>query len=219
MTVVVVGNILGTKLDTPDPQVDGVSLSVATPHTKFGAGLGTLAKEACAGKDPCRVVYFWGIKGQPTDVARFDAFKQAISDTPTIKIVAEIEDQYATDTALAKIQNLLQTTSAFDVIVGTDQSVKGAQIALEEAGKLDGVALIGLGGSEAAIAQVKAGTWFGGVMTAPHTEGLLAAKGLFELLNGGQLSTPNGINPLDEVPNGGLFKADNVDAIVPEWPG
>jgi ribose transport system substrate-binding protein len=219
LKVVVVGSVLGTRLDTPDPQVEGVGLSVVAPQTEWGEGLGVLTKQACEGEDPCRVVYLWGVKGLPQDEARFGSFKETIADEPTIQLVAEAESQYATDVALTAMQNVLQSTPDFDVVVGTDQAISGAQIALEQAGKLADVALIGVGGSKTAIAEVAAGHWFGGLMTVPRTEGALAIDGMFELLEDGALSTPAGINPLQEMPDGGLFTQENLDELEPQWEG
>jgi ribose transport system substrate-binding protein len=218
LEVGLVGQILGDRLDTADPQVDGVAVSVVVPPLRSGERLAELTIEACEGKDPCRVVYFYGIKGAPGDVAYKQGFDAGIEEQPHIRIVAEGEGKYlGPDVALAAMQDILQSTPEFEVVVGSDQAMQGVQQALEEAGKLDGVAIIGLGGSQAAIEAVRDGIWFGEVFGAPQTEGELAMSALLEAIDEG--TETGGIDPLTTVPNDGLITKDNVDEFEPEWVG
>lgn len=216
---VVVGATLGPDLNTPDPQVEGVEFSVLSPPQAQGVGLGELAVEACKGKNPCRVVYFYGIKGTPSDGAYRDGFEEAIAKGDGIEIVADAEGKYeGPDVALAAMQNVLQSTPEFDVVVGIDQSMQGVQLALEQADKMDGVSIIGLGGSDAALAAIADGKWYGGVMTAPATEGEVAMEAMLELLEG-KTPNPDGVNPVTEFPNEGKITKENIDQFEPQWTG
>jgi ribose transport system substrate-binding protein len=220
MKVAVVGQPLGTDLNTPDPQVDGVGISVLAPPVALGRRLGEQALAACEGKDPCRVVWIYGIKGSPVDNAYLDGFKDTIAQNDAIKIVATGEGKYqGPDVALAAMQNILQSTPDFDVVVGADQSMQGVQLALEQTDKLDKVAIIALGGSRAAVDAITAGKWYGGVMTAPRTEGQLAMGGLLDLIQDGKLRGPDGVDPLTRLTNGGLITQENVKDVEPQWNG
>lgn len=220
LKVSVLNQVLGDRFDTADPQVEGVSASVLAPPRRSGERLGQVTLQACEGKDPCRVVYFFGIRGIPLDIAIREGFDSVIAENPAIEIVAEGEGQYlGPDVGLARMQDILQTTRNFDVVIGADQSMQGVQQALQEAGLLDRVAIIGLGGSEAAITAIREGNWFGGVFGAPFTEGKLAIEALIDALESDR--EPVGIDPLthEDVPDEGLITQENVDKFEAEWAG
>jgi len=220
LKVSVLNQVLGDRFDTADPQVEGVSASVLAPPRSSGERLGKVTLQACEGKDPCRVVYFFGIRGIPLDIAIREGFDATIAENPAIEIVAEGEGKYlGPDVGLAQMQDILQRTRDFDVVIGADQSMQGVQQALEEAGVLDQVAIIGLGGSEAAIAAIEDGKWFGGVFGAPATEGKLALEALIDALESDR--EPVGIDPLthEDTPDDGLITQENVDKFEAQWAG
>lgn len=216
--VAVLNQVVGPKLDTPDPQVEGVAVSVLAPPLRSGERLGKLAVRACEGIDPCRVAYLFGIKGIPLDNALRQGFDSVIAEHPSIKVVAEGEGKYlGPDEGAKATQTILAATPDFDVLVGSDQSVQGAQQALEDAAKLDKVKLIGLGGSEAAISAIRDGKWFGGVFGAPFDEGKIAIEALIKAIRSG--TKAGGIDPLTRLPDEGLVTSDNVDKFESQWAG
>ncbi len=80
-----------------------------------------------------------------------------------MNVVAEGEGQYlGPDAGLAQMQDILVGTTDFDVVVGADQSMQGAELALLDAGLLDKVKIVGFGGTAYAVDAVKDGRWFGG---------------------------------------------------------
>lgn len=217
MKVVVLNQVVGTALDTPDPQVAGISASVLAPPLRSGERMGKLVLQACEGKDPCRVVYFYGIKGIPLDIALKEGFDKTIAANPAIKVVAEGEGKYlGPDQGISQMQDILVATPEFDVVVGADQPIQGVQIVLAEKGLLDKVALIGLGGSKPALDAIAGGQWFGGVMGAPGTEGRLAMEAMVKALAG---TDSGGIDPLLTLPDDGLVTKSNVGLFTPEWNG
>lgn len=216
--VAVLNQVVGPKLDTPDPQVEGISVSVLAPPLRSGERLGKLTLQACEGVDPCRVAYLYGIKGIPLDNALREGFDSVIAENPAIKVVAEGEGKYlGPDEGAKATQTILAATPDFDVLIGSDQSVQGAQQALEDAGKLDKVKLIGLGGSEAAIAAIRDGKWYGGVFGAPFDEGKIAIEALIEAIRAGK--DTGGVDPLTRLPDEGLVTRDNVDKFESQWAG
>ena len=218
MKIVVLNQVVGPALDTAEPQVDGFSASVLAPPLRSGERMGELVVQACADKDPCNVVYFYGIRGIPLDIALRDGFDAVTSANPAITVVAEGEGLYlGPDQGIAQMQDILVATPDFDVVVGADQPIQGVEIVLTDAGVLEGVALIGLGGSTHALAAISSGTWFAGVMGAPATEGRLAMEAMVAALTEG--TSLGGIDPLTELPDGGLVVKDNVMLFLPEWNG
>lgn len=218
LQVAILNQIVGTKLDTPDPQFEGPAVSVLAPPLTSGKRMGELTLQACQGVSPCRVVYFYGIKGTPIDTALKQGFDSVISRNPAIEVVAEAEGKYlGPDTALKATQDILQKTPDFDVVVGADQSIEGAQLALQDAGKADKVKLIGLGGSTPAIAGIKSGAWFGDVFGAPATEGTLAMEALVKALKDG--TKTGGVDADTTLPDDALVTKANVDKFTPQWTG
>ena len=218
LKVVVLNQILGTDLTTSDPQVEGVSASVLAAPFRSGQRYGNLTVRACAGLDPCKVVYFYGIKGIPLDVALRDGFDSVISAHPNITVVAEGEGKYlGPDQGLLATQDILQIEPQFDVLLGPDQAVQGAAIALEDEGLSGTVRLIGLGGSTAALEGIAGGQWFGGVMGAPGTEGRLAMQAMRDALTTG--AAQGGIDPLLTLPDNGEVTQENIGAFTAEWGG
>ena len=101
--------------------------------------------------------------------------------------------------------------------MGADQSLQGVELVLADEGKLDGVALIGLGGSSPAIEGIADGRWYGTVFYAPGTEGRLAMEAMIAVLSGGTIT--GGIDPNANLLDGGKVVAANVGEFTPEWDG
>lgn len=218
LKVGILNQIIGTKLDTSDPQFAGPSVSVLAAPLRSGERLGKLTLKACEGVSPCRVVYFYGIKGIPLDNALKQGFDSVVKANPAIQVVAEGQGKYAgPDVAQKALADIMQKTKNFDVVVGSDQSMQGALLALTDAGKASKVKLIGLGGSQPAVDGIKAGTWFGDVFGAPATEGTLLMNAMVEAFKSGKVT--GGIDPATTLPDEGLMTKTNVDKFTAEWNG
>jgi len=218
LEVVVLNQVVGTDLTTADPQVDGVAASVMMPPQRSGERLGALAVQACEGNDSCGVVFIYGIKGIPLDDALRSGFDSVIADHANISVVAEGEGQYlGPEGGMNAIQDIMQATPDFDVVTGSDQSIQGIEIVLEEEGMLGSVKLIGLGGSAAAIDGISSGTWFGDVYGAPGDEGRYAMEAMVAALRDGTVT--GGIDPAEAMPDGGLVTAANVSQFEAQWEG
>ena len=218
LEVVLFNQIVGDDLSTNEPQVDGVAASVMAPPVVTGERAGQLTIAACADLDPCRVVYLYGIKGIPLDVALRQGFDNATAGQPNITVVAEGEGQYlGPEGGINAIQDILQAEPEFDVVVGADQSLQGVELVLTDEGKLDGVALIGLGGSSPAIEGIRDGRWFATVFYAPASEGRLAMEAMIAALENGTYT--GGIDPNADFVDDGMVTAANVDQFTAEWDG
>jgi len=216
MKIVGLNQVIGDLLDTADPQDASISASIMAPPQRSGERIGALTLQACEGIDPCDVVYFYGIKGIPLDVAIKQGF-DAVTEGSTVNVVAEGEGKYlGPDAGLAAMQDILVATSDFDVVVGADQSMQGAEIALMDADMLENVAIIGFGGSTPAFEAVADGRWFADLMGAPGTEGALAMNAMIEALAGNDIG---GIDTALELQDEGLVTADNVADFTAEWDG
>jgi ribose transport system substrate-binding protein len=173
--IAVVGEFtpIGTKYDTIEPQVEGMTF-VGEPPTENGTALGELGVEACADKDPCRVAYLEGFKSLPLDNARTEAVKAALSEASQVELVASVEGGYTQDSGLKAAQNVLQAHPDVDVMIGSSQAIAGAEQAIEDAGA--DVALVGNGGSRQAVTAVKEGRWYATYVIAEKSAGAKAAE-------------------------------------------
>ena len=218
MKVVALNQVVGDDLTTSDTQIDGMSASVLAAPYRSGERYGALTVQACENVDPCEIVYIFGIRGIPLDNALREGFDSVIADHAHISVVAEGEGKYlGPEQGMTVTQDILQVKSTFDVMVGPDQAIQGAQIVLEEEGMIGDVALIGLGGSSAAIDAITSGAWFGGVMGAPGTEGRLAMEAMVDALKNG--NDQGGIDPLTTLPDDGVVTQANVGMFTAEWGG
>ncbi len=216
--VVLFNQIVGDDLSTNEPQVDGIAASVLAPPIVTGERAGRLTVQACAELDPCRVVYIFGIRGFPLDEALRRGFDSVVAGEPHIEVVAEGEGQYlGPEGGINAIQDILQSQPDFDVVVGADQPLQGIELVLTDEGKLDNVALIGLGGSSPAIEGIRDGRWFATVFYAPASEGRLAMEAMIAALSDGTYT--GGVDPNGGFVDEGMVTSANVDQFDPEWDG
>jgi ribose transport system substrate-binding protein len=211
--VVNLDQILGPDLTTDQPQVKGLSGNVVFVPTDIGTKLGNLVVQACTTNNlnPCNVGYLYDIKASALDVAIKKAFDTATAGK--IKVVAQGESFFTPAKGLAAAQNMMQAHPEMNLIVGSDQGIEGA---VQGLGKKK-MALVGYGGSAAAMQGVGSGTWFGDVAQLPATEGRLAAQAAVKAVQNGTVT--GGVDPVGDLPNGGVVTKDNVNQFTAEWPG
>jgi ribose transport system substrate-binding protein len=212
--VVNVDQILGPNLSTSAIQVPGQSGNVTFVPTEMGMDLGKLTVQACASKklNPCNVGYLYDIKASALDVAIHQGFQEATKGTP-VKVVAVGQDFFTPAQGLTAVQNMLASDPSINAIAGSDQGIEGA----ETATKGKPIVLVGYGGSQAGIAGVKSGVWYGTIAQDPATEGKVGVETLIKAINN-KTDYP-GVNPLDALPDGGVITKSNVDKFTGEWPG
>jgi len=213
--IVGMNQVIGPDFTTANPQVPGISAMVFEPPLIRGQRIGKLVNKACAGIDPCRVVYFFGIKGIPLDTAVRQGFDATIA--PNVKVVDEREGQYlGPDKGQTAMQDSITATKgAFDVVIGADQSMQGAQLAISAAG-LTGKKIIGFGGSKAAYDAITSGAWYGDMWGTPATEGTLAMQAIIDALNG---KDDGGVDPgAKAIDDNGVTK-DNISQFTAQWAG
>jgi len=112
---------------------------------------------------------------------------------------------------------MLTANPEIDVIVGSDQAITGALQAAEAAELADGILTVGYGGGAIALQDISAGRRFATVMQLPGTEGRLAVEHLIDAIRSGE-PVP-GVDPVSELPDGGIVTASNVASFTAEWPG
>lgn len=213
-----IDQILGPKLDTVEKQVEGQSVNVTFVPTDIGTKLGKLVVQACSQNNlsPCKVGYLYDIKASSLDEAIYGGFTSAIKGSP-VTVVTNGQSFFTPTTGEAAVQQMLQAQPSLNLIVGSDQGIEGATVALQTGHLTGKVLLVGYGASDAAIAGVKSGAWFSDVAQAPASEGRLAVQALVAAIQSGKDS--GAIDPVADFPNGGIVTKATAGQFTGEWTG
>jgi ribose transport system substrate-binding protein len=216
--VVNMDQILGSSLSTDAPQVIGLSANVTFVPAKIGTQLGQQVIAACASKSlsPCKVGYLYDIKASSLDEAIYGAFSTAIKGSP-VQVVTNGQSFFTPTTGETAVQQMLQAQPGLNLVVGSDQGIEGATVALQTAHLTGKVLLVGYGASDAAIAGVTSGAWFSDVAQAPASEGRLAVQALVAAVQSGKVS--GAIDPVAGFPNGGIVTQATAKQFTGEWTG
>ena len=173
---------IGPDFGTLEPQVEGLIFVGASPVLN-GIDLGEMAIDACGDRDPCNVVFLEGFRALPLDLARTTAFADTVASAPNVSLVASVEGGYTPDSGLSAAQDVLIAHDDVHVMVGSDQSILGAEQAANDAG-VD-VLLIGNGGSRQAVQAVREGRWHATFLHAERDAGRKSFDIAVEAATGG----------------------------------
>jgi len=104
------------------------------------------------------VAFLLGPLGSDAQIGRTEGYYDVLKDYPDIEVVFEQTANWATDEALALVENWLQTGKEIKAIVANnDGMAMGALKAVEDAQLLDSIKVYGLDATPDALAAVKDG--------------------------------------------------------------
>ena len=171
--------------------------------------------QACQAKhlNPCNIGYLYDIQQSTLDVALHAAFTNALKKDPNAKIVDTGQDFFTPTTGESAVQTMMSAHPEINLIAASDQGIEGAADASSAAKAV----LVGFGASQAGIAGVKSGRWFGTVAQDPATEG---KDGVLTLVNAirNNKNYP-GQNPLNSLPDKGVVTKSDASQFKGEWAG
>ena len=218
-----IGTVLfpvGPELNTLEPQVEGITVTAASPPVPGAEHQAKLAAEHCADKNPCNVVIIIGAKIFPFDNLRLETFQRVLAEHDNINVVAVGEGWYAPDPSLKAMTDILQANSDVHVVLSNaDQHLVGVEIALDAAGyKPADLYLAGGGAAQIAIDAIREGRWDATLAYFPKTMGALAMEQIANAIEGKPVT--NAINmdtagPIEAMITGEVLAA-NPD-FVAEW--
>ncbi|MBE0691270.1 MAG: sugar ABC transporter substrate-binding protein [Anaerolineae bacterium] len=185
-----------------------------------GTYLGNAIVMACEGVDPCEVAFLIGFQGFPLDLDRLEAIQNIIVAYPNIEITAVQEAQYLEDVGFDVSTDLLQANPGIDVIASVgDQMILGAELAVQDAGLVDQVKLIGNGASQDGYRAVVEGRWFATVANIPFTNGQIAAQMALQALDGTLIiRSVDMYNQSPPLPSTGpVITQENAAEFEPQW--
>jgi ribose transport system substrate-binding protein len=197
-----------------------VAAQIARTGVGDGSQIGRAIVMACEGVDPCPVAFLIGFQGFPLDLDRLEAIEDLIAAYDHIDIVAVAAGQYVADGGFAAATDMLQANPRIRVIASVgDQMTLGAEQAVEDAGLVDSVRLIGNGASRDGYDAVAAGRWFATVANIPFTNGQIAAQLALQAIDGTLVI--RSVDMYDQSPpipsSGAVITRDNVGDFEPQW--
>ncbi|MCE0507316.1 sugar ABC transporter substrate-binding protein [Roseivivax sp. GX 12232] len=177
---------IGPDLNTLEPQVDGITVTAASPPVPGATSQAEDVVEHCADKAPCNVVIIIGAKIFPFDNLRLETFQRVLGEEDNIDVVAVGEGWYAPDPSLQAMTDILQASPDVDVVLSNaDQHLVGVEIALEAAGMdVSDVYLSGGGAAAIAIDAIREGRWDATLAYFPKTMGALAMEQIANAIEG-----------------------------------
>ena len=177
---------IGPELNSLEPQVPGITATVASPPVAGATWQAEAAAAYCADKDPCNVIIIIGFKTFPFDNLRLETFEKVLAEHSNIKIVGIGEGWYSPDTSLKAMQDMLQAARDVHVVLSNaDQHLVGAEIALEAEGyTVADLYLIGGGAAAISIEAIREGRWDATLAYFPKTMGALAMEQIANAIEG-----------------------------------
>jgi ribose transport system substrate-binding protein len=218
---------VGPSATTFEPQVPGLAASVLTPQVAWGHQLGQMTIDACKGISPCRVAFIAGeigtsgddnmIAGFKAELSAYQATTAADSNIDVVAIQGGGEFLPGPSESVAK--NLLTAHPNLNVILSTgDQMTHGAELAVDSLSMQGKVKLIGLGASDYGIAAVRAGRWYGTVVTLPQSIGRIGLNVLLQHIANPKLA-PQGIDPATYTRQNPLITKADIGSFQAQWTG
>lgn len=213
---------VGPELSDMQPQVPGLTTTVASDPTIGATAQAEAVVDYCADKDPCKVVVLIGQLIYPFDNLRNDTFKKVLGAHPNIEIVATGEGNYSPETSLVAMQDILQAHPDIDAVLSNaDQHLMAAEIALQDAGiDVASVFTIGGGLNQITVDAIRAGTFDATLAQFPHSAGAAALDAMVKALNGEEVPSWIDEYSLRDVPT--IVTREWLDAnpdFTAEWQG
>lgn len=195
-------NIPVFTIDTNADGGDVVSF-IGTDNVLGGKIAGERVIKLLNGKG--KVALIVGVPGQQTMRDRASGFKEAIATAPEIQIVAEQPANSERALAMTVMENILQANPDLNAVFACSTLMAmGALEAVEAAGKLDQVKVIGFDSQKESLEAIKAGKLDSLVAQNPFNMGYLGVKAAIDYINGKEV--PKRIDTGTE-----LVTIENVD--------
>ena len=177
---------VGPDLTTLEPQVPGITSTVASPPVDGATFQVNRIVEECASLNPCNVVILIGAKIFPFDNLRLETFQKVLAEHENIKVLAVGEGYYDPTTSLTAMTDILQANSDVHVVLSNaDQHLLGAEIALEAAGyNVPDLYMSGGGAAAISIDAIREGRWDATLAYFPKTMGALAMEQIANAIEG-----------------------------------
>src|SRR6188508_592266 len=180
--------IVDTRLDAKAAADAGVQAKtfIGSDNYEGGKLAGEYVVMATGGK--ARIGILEGIPGHETGDSRLRGFRDAVSKSPAISIVASQPANWERDQGFNVFQNMLQAHPDMDtVFAASDLMALGAVEAIAAAGKTGKIRVVGFDALDDAKKAIEAGTMEASVAQFPYEMGKAAVESAVKVMNGEKL--------------------------------
>ena len=177
--------IVDTRLDAKAAADAGVKARtfIGSDNYEGGKLAGEYVVTATGGK--ARVGILEGIPGHETGDSRLRGFRDAVSKSPAISIVASQPANWERDQGFNVFQNMLQAHPEIDtVFAASDLMALGAIEAIAAGGKTGKIRVVGFDALDDAKKAIAAGTMDASVAQFPYQMGKAAVESAVKVMNG-----------------------------------
>ena len=177
--------IVDTRLDAKAAADAGVQAKtfIGSDNYEGGKLAGEYVVTATGGK--ARIGILEGIPGHETGDSRLRGFRDAVSKSPGISIVASQPANWERDQGFNVFQNMLQAHPDIDtVFAASDLMALGAIEAIAAGGKTGKIRVIGFDALDDAKKAIAAGTMEASVAQFPYEMGKAAVESAVKVMNG-----------------------------------
>jgi ribose transport system substrate-binding protein len=177
---------VGPKLDTLEPQIPGLTATVASNPAIGAKVVADEVVKYCESKNPCNVIVIVGQKIYPFDNLRYQTETETFKTHPNIKVVGTVEGGYDPDKTMTGVQDVLQGHKDIHAMIAMgDQMMVGAELAAKDAGlDVSKMLIIGGGASEIGIKAIREGRWTATIAFFPVTMGEYSVQALADAFAG-----------------------------------
>ncbi len=177
--------IVDTRLDAKAAADAGVQAKtfIGSDNYEGGKLAGEYVATATGGK--ARIGILEGIPGHETGDSRLRGFRDAVSKSPAISIVASQPANWERDQGFNVFQHMLQAHPDIDtVFAASDLMALGAIEAIAAGGKTGKIRVIGFDALDDAKKAIAAGTMEASVAQFPYDMGKAAVESAVKVMNG-----------------------------------
>lgn len=182
---VLLANEQGVPVITVDRQASGgkVLAHIGFDALKSGNISANFLDEALGGEG--KVVELQGILGTNVGRDRSQGFNDHMDTVPGIEIISQQSANFDRGEALSVMEDILQANSEIDAVyAANDEMVMGALSAIEAAGRLDEMVVIGTDAIDPALEAIRAGKLEATIAEPPFFLGRDAILTAIKILNG-----------------------------------
>jgi ribose transport system substrate-binding protein len=201
-------NDAGIPVFTMDRQSNGgeVISHIGYDAIKSGKIAGQYLVDTLGGKG--KIVELQGIMGTNVAQNRSAGFNEIIAANPDMEIVATQVADFDRAKAMSVMENILQANPQIDgLYAANDEMLLGALEAIEAAGRLDEITMIGCDAIDDTLEAIKAGKVEATIAEPPFFLGKAILNTAFDYLNGKQVEA-------SVILDNSLVTTDNVNTLV-----
>ena len=177
--------VVDTRLDPAAAAAASVKVASFIGSDNYEGGRAAGAELVLISDGKANAAVLEGIPGHDTGDSRLRGFKDAIKDSPGVKLLASQTANWERDQGFTVFQNMLQAHPSIDAVFAcNDMMALGAIEAIAAAGKAGKIKVIGFDAVDDARKAIETGTMVASVAQFPGEMGRMAVEGAAKLLKG-----------------------------------